>query len=278
MKYTDDLGLRIKHYYEEIPRPRLIRRMPVIIRIDGKSFRTFTKNLKKPFDQIVSMAMMETMRQLCENIQGCVLGYTHSDEITLVLIDYQKLESQAWFDYEVQKLCSVSAAMATLYFNKAFEDYATTWMSKLSPFNCCEDDGAYYDALSEAIENGALFDARCFNIPKEEVTNMIYWRQADAMRNSIQMLARVHFSHNHIQGKTRQEIRTMLEQEAGIDWYTYLPIHLQRGSCCVKELHSDNGTQRCRWVIDNHIPVFKHRGRQYIDRLVFVGDDDHNQL
>ena len=118
----DALGDRMKSYYEETTKTKLIRRMPVIIRLDGCHFHTFTHGFKKPFDEIMIETMQRTMKYLCKHIQGCVLGYTQSDEITLVLIDYQKLNSDAWFDYEVQKLCSVSAAMATYAFNNYFRE------------------------------------------------------------------------------------------------------------------------------------------------------------
>ena len=118
MPVHDDLGTRMKTYYEQIPKTKLIRRMPVIIRIDGKAFHTFTRGFKKPFDEILIQSMQETTKYLCENIQGCVLGYTQSDEITLVLVDYQRFETSAWFDYEVQKMCSIAASMATMAFNK----------------------------------------------------------------------------------------------------------------------------------------------------------------
>lgn len=130
----DDLGDRMKDYYESRSKTRLTRRMPVIIRLDGKAFHTFTKGFKKPFDMIMVKAMQETMKYLCENIQGCVLGYTQSDEITLVLIDYQNLNSDAWFDYEVQKLCSVSASMATFAFNRAFVKHVTAMIFRISYF------------------------------------------------------------------------------------------------------------------------------------------------
>ena len=121
MSVHDDLGTRMKEFYEQVPKTRLVRRMPVAIRIDGKAFHTFTKDFRKPFDDILIKTMQETTKYLCENIQGCVLGYTQSDEITLILVDYQKITSSAWFDYEVQKLCSISASMATMAFNKYFE-------------------------------------------------------------------------------------------------------------------------------------------------------------
>lgn len=120
MSVRDDLGTRMKNFYEFIPKTKLMRHCPVVIRIDGKSFHTFTRKFEKPFDEVLIDTMHETMKYLCENIQGCVLGYTQSDEITLILIDYKKLNSDAWFDYEVQKMCSIAASMATMAFNKFF--------------------------------------------------------------------------------------------------------------------------------------------------------------
>ena len=101
MPIHDELGTRMKEFYENIPKTKLMRRTPVAIRIDGKAFHTFTRGFNKPFDDVLISAMQDTMKYLCENIQGCVLGYTQSDEITLILVDYKRLNSSAWFDYEV---------------------------------------------------------------------------------------------------------------------------------------------------------------------------------
>ena len=116
----DDLGNRMKSYYEQIPKTKLMRRCPVICRLDGRSFHSFTKGFKRPFDDVLIQTMQQTAKYLCENIQGAVIAYTQSDEISLVLIDYQSLEASAWFDYEVQKMCSIAAGMATLAFNRFF--------------------------------------------------------------------------------------------------------------------------------------------------------------
>ena len=115
----DDLGTRMKEY-ESVSKNFLTRRVPVIIRVDGKAFHTFTKGFVKPFDVVLMKTMQDTMKYLCENIQGCVLGYCQSDEITLVLTDYADIGTCAWFDYNVQKICSVVSSMATLEFNKKF--------------------------------------------------------------------------------------------------------------------------------------------------------------
>ena len=116
------LGDRMKNNYENVNRFYLTRRMPVIIRMDMKAGHTFTRGMKKPFDDIFVKTMQNTMKYLCENIQGCVIGYTQSDEISLVLTDYAELTTDAWFGNNLQKMCSVSASMATLAFNKAFND------------------------------------------------------------------------------------------------------------------------------------------------------------
>lgn len=258
MPTHDDLGIRMKNYYETIPKTRLMRRTPVAIRIDGKAFHTFTKSFQKPFDEVLVATMQSTMQYLCENVQGCVFGYTQSDEITLILIDYQTLTSGAWFDYEVQKICSIAASMATMAFNKYFPILASNWIEEHKDI----DDG-YLNALINAINKCAMFDARCFNIPKEEVTNLVYWRQLDATRNSIQMVGQANFSHKELQGKSCNDIQDMLHEIKGINWNNY-PAYLKRGSACIKE---DRG-----WIIDLDMPILKGEDRKYLDNLINVGE------
>lgn len=284
MPVHDDLGCRMKTFYEQIPKTKLMRRCPVAIRIDGKAFHTFTRGFQKPFDEVLIKSMQETMKYLCENIQGCVLGYTQSDEITLILVDYKKLTSSAWFDYEVQKICSIAASMATMAFNKRFIDNYLDYISTLKPDFTNDSDRKTVSAYINASNKGAMFDARCFNIPKEEVTNLVYWRQLDASRNSIQMVGQANFSHKELHQKSRNDIQDMLMTQKGINWND-LPTYQKRGSCCVKNkiiIESDGvmATAQLRdtsrseneWIIDTDIPIFKGEGREYIDRLVFIGE------
>lgn len=221
------------------------------------------------------------MKYLCENIQGCVLGYTQSDEITLILVDYKKLNSSAWFDYEVQKMCSIAASMATMAFNKFFDSEVRKWAyENQSNTNINDLRHAYYNATLK----GAMFDARCFNIPKEEVANLIYWRQLDATRNSIQMIGQANFSHKELQNKSCNQIQDMLFQEKSINWNDF-PTHLKRGSCCIKSdvsvtfvTERENGSvttgavERPHWEIDLNIPIFKNENRKYINRRIFYDD------
>lgn len=288
MPVHDDLGVRMKTFYEQIPKTKLMRRCPVAIRIDGKAFHTFTRGFQKPFDEVLIKSMQETMKYLCENIQGCVLGYTQSDKITLILVDYKKLTSSAWFDYEVQKICSIAASMATMAFNKFFADN----VEKEILSNSDKEGNVVDDNLEiihinhvHSMRKGAMFDARCFNIPKEEVTNLVYWRQLDASRNSIQMVGQANFSHKELQNKSCNDIQDMLMAQKSINWNN-LPTYQKRGSCCVRNkivIESDGvmATAQLRdtskseneWIIDTDIPIFKGEGREYIDRLVFIGEE-----
>lgn len=286
MPVNDELGKRMKEYYESIPKTRLMRRTPVAIRIDGKAFHTFTRGFQKPFDKVLVKSMQETMKYLCENIQGCVLGYTQSDEITLILVDYKKLNSDAWFDYEIQKMCSIAASMATMAFNKFFDQNVTQfYLMHAEPdvppekafYN--EDDFHTYLLYDNACDKGAMFDARCFNIPREEVTNLIYWRQLDATRNSIQMVGQANFSHKELQNKSCNMIQDMLHEQKGINWNDY-PTHLKRGSCCIRTLIQDprvdikdGAYPRAAWVIDTEIPIFKGEGREYIEKLLLPEEE-----
>ena len=252
--YKDSLGDRMKQY-ESIPQNYLMRRTPVIIRLDGCHFHSFTKGLKKPFDPIMQKSMQDTMKYLCENIMGCVLGYTQSDEITLVLCDYKKLDTQAWFDSRVSKVVSVSSSLATLAFNKAFNKYCISEI-----FDNAE---RYGNLLRKKIEQGAYFDSRAFNLQIDEVCNCLIWRQQDAERNSIQSLAQSLFSHKELCGISCKELQNKMFTEKDVNWND-LPTTLKRGSCCI---YTENG-----WMIDNEIPIFT-QDRDYVERRIVFNED-----
>lgn len=272
------LGDRMKNNYENITRYYLTRRMPVIIRLDMKAGHTFTKGMKKPFDDVFVKTMQDTMKYLCENIQCCVLGYTQSDEISLVLTDYAELTTDAWFGNNLQKMCSVSASMATLAFNKAFNDNIVKYIDNNLDADCgvTKDLTEYTKTLINARNKGAMFDSRVFTIPKEEVCNALIWRQQDATRNSIQSVGQANFSQKELHGKSCNNIQDMLMTQKGVNWNNYATT-LKRGSCCIKVDDSlteydevgniSDYIQRSKWVIDNEIPIFT-QDRNYVEKLI----------
>lgn len=215
----DALSVRQKEFYEKRTRTYLPRRTYTIIRIDGKAFKNYTKSLNKPFDEDLIEAMDSTAIYLCKNIQGAKLAYVQSDEITIVMTDFDTLQTDAWFDGEVQKIVSVSASMATREFNRV----------------------RIIQQLANGIDikyilNGKLaeFDSRVFTIPfKEEVLNNIIWRQRDCVRNSISSVAQSLFSHTLLTGKNQSDMQEMCF-EKGVNWNDF-PEKQKRGRVIVKK-------------------------------------------
>ena len=198
--------------YENIFRFYFTRRMPLIVRIDGKAFHSFTKGFKRPFDPLMMQAMQKTAAYLCAHIEGCALAYTQSDEISLLLIDYTGLDTQPWFGKNLQKIASVAASMATMAFNQAFyEGYYGLLMDIATDGKGDKEERVNAaEAVYERKLHTAMFDARAFVLPKEEVCNYFIWRQLDAARNSIEMVGRAHFSHSALHKKTCRDICEML--------------------------------------------------------------------
>jgi tRNA(His) guanylyltransferase len=254
----DDLGNRMKSYYEEVSKTRLVRRMPVIIRIDGKAFHTFTRGMTKPFDDILVHTMQSTTRYLCQHVQGCKLGYTQSDEISLLITDYDTLETSAWFDYEVQKMSSIAAAMATMAFNFYFEKYLYEKFEENKKVDASKHKGFKYLPLIANVPSMAMFDARCFNLPKEEVANYFYWRQLDAMRNSVNMVGQSHFNQKQMEGKSIPQVKEMLVQ-INDSWESHSIVE-QRGSCVIKQMTA--------WCIDENMPIIKEKDREYVEKYL----------
>lgn len=238
----DKFGDRMKGY-ENTFRMKLPKRMPVIIRIDGKAFHTYTKGMEKPFDKDLTYAMWETCKYLAQNIMGCKLAYTQSDEISLLLTNYDKLTTESWFDNNLQKIVSVSASLATAKFNEIMRE--------------------------EYPENQfALFDARAWVLPKDEVCNYFLWRQQDATKNSISMVAQANFPHNQLQCLNGDQMQDKLFLEKGINWND-IPAWQKRGACIKKIYFEKNGAIRNVWDVDLETPIFS-QDREYVEQYVYL--------
>lgn len=262
----DNIGNRMKEY-EMVSRNYLTRRTPVIIRLDGKAFHTLTRGLDKPFDMEFINIMQQTMLYLCKNIQGCVFGYTQSDEITLVLIDYQNRDTCAWFDNQVQKIVSISASMATLYFNKALSEMLRNLEEDMQNADYSIIHANFYKKNKELYDKWinkefkAIFDSRVFNIPQYEVINNLIWRQQDATRNSINAVAQSLYPHKELQGINKNDLQNKMLTEKNVNWNNF-PTTCKRGCCAIKD---ESG----KWFIDEEIPIFTD-DRDYINKLIFL--------
>ena len=247
------LSDRMKNY-ELVSDYRLTKRTPVIVRIDGKAFHTYTKGLDKPFDSILSEAMNYVCRKLVETVQGCKFAYTQSDEISLLLTDWDKSTTDCYFDYRVQKMVSVLASAATMYFNQYIVSRVLYWQKGKS-----ELSEKLFDKWA-AKAGCAMFDARAYNLPKEEVCNYFIWRQEDTSRNSIQSLGRSKFSFKQMLNKKNNEVQDMLFNEYDINW-NFIDTKWKRGFAVYRD---EDGIKS-----DFEIPLFK-QNRAFIDKYLII--------
>jgi len=206
-----DLGNRMKTY-ENVTRFHLTRRTPVIIRVDGKAFHTLLKSAEKPFDNSFITCMIDAVQILSEEIQGFKLAYVQSDEASFLLTDYDEIDTQGWFDYNLAKMISISAATMSSAF----------------------DSMVHLQRHTLTIYEWGIFDSRAFNIPKEEVANYFLWRAKDWQRNSLSMYARSFFSHKELMNKSRADVHEMLHS-IGKNWCTDLDDRLKNGSWLIKD-------------------------------------------
>lgn len=239
MNSKDILGDRMKDFYENRIRYNLPRRTYTVIRIDGKAFHTYTRGLERPFDLKLINDMDETACFLCKNIQGAKFAFVQSDEISILLTDFEKITTDAWFDGNIQKIASISASIATAKFNE------------LRPNKL------------------ALFDSRVFTIPSSvEVENYFIWRQQDTVRNSISSVAQFLYSPKELFGKNTNEMQEMCFQK-GINWNDY-DVKLKRGRLIIKQEFEKEGAKRTKWV-SVEPPIFSQE-RNILENLIPINN------
>ena len=236
----DKINDRMKEQYENRYRFFLSRRSYCLLRVDGRSFSTYCRGLTKPFDMELVNHMAETTKYLCENIQGAKLGYHQSDEISILITDFDDISTSAWFDYNLQKMCSISASLATAKFNH------------LRPGKL------------------AIFDSRVFQIPDRiEVENYFIARQKDATRNSISSVAQALYKgaqRDTLKGKNSNELQELIFQK-GQNWNDY-PVSVKRGQITFKEIYDKDGATRSRWT-EVETPIFTQE-RKFLHNLIPV--------
>lgn len=237
---ADDIGDRFKAY-EACFDYALPRRLPMVIRVDGRAFHSIP--LDKPFDVNFFDCMAVTAKALCDEVQGAVLAYQQSDEISIVARDDIRLNTEAWAGKRLSKVVSWAAAIAT----------------------------AAFAARTEGKYGVRHFDARAFVLPDlSEVTNYLIWRQQDATRNSVSMAAHAEFSHKSLHGVNSNGMLDRL-REAGKPWED-TPTHFKRGlvvrPVVVKKYvdYLKAEVDRREWQPDMEIPIFS-KDRAYIEAI-----------
>lgn len=231
------IGERMVNYYEDAYRIYLPKRMPVIVRLDGKCFHSLTKKLSKPYDDNFMMAMGFTAKRLWADVQNCVFAYIQSDEISLLLHNYKRLNTESYFGNNLQKIVSVTAGIASTYMT----DFIKVWVTPVP-------------------DSVAVFDARAFILPESEVCNYFIWRQQDAIRNSIQGFAQSMFSRKELNKKKCDDLQEMMFQQHGFNWND-VETHKKRGYCVYEDYY------------DTEPPDFT-KDRSYIEKWLNIDDEE----
>lgn len=261
MAKADPFGDRMKSY-EKPYLQHTVPRVPMVIRVDGCHFHSFTKGMAKPFDEVLMESMRGTMAELCASIPGAIFGYTQSDEISIVCRLADMVDGCEYYEGRVQKIISVTASRTTAIFNRLFASNAERYMGA--------DDAD--PSLSRTYGNRlyrAEFDARVMSIPDWDLYNYLIWRQSDASRNSISMLAQSMFLSKELNGKNRSQMMDMMMSE-GVNWND-LDTCQKRGACCARW-----GAPRPKWHMDMDMPILSSdEGRRRYQSLVEgIGFDD----
>jgi len=240
----DNLGDRMKEYERDYSFT-ISWGIPVLIRLDGRAFHTYTKGLSKPYDQEFINAMWETAKVLCDEIHGAQFAYHQSDEISILIHNYKKHVTQPWLGKRIQKMVSVAAGIAS----------GVMTMESPKIFGSAKR---------------ACFDARVWQLSEAEVANYFLWRQKDCQRNSVQMLAQSLFSHKQLHAKNVTELKGMCIEQ-GKNWED-LPTYLKRGACIVRREYSSShphAPTRSKWDVDKETPIFSE-DRDYIESYLKV--------
>jgi tRNA(His) guanylyltransferase len=257
----DALGDRMKDYYEDRFRYKLLRRAYTIIRVDGKAFHTYTRKLRKPFDPDLMEDMDGAAAYLCKTVQGARFAFVQSDEISLLVTDFDSLTTSAWMDSNLQKIVSISASAVTAEFNRLR-------LSRPTGYRVNEKTGAVeeFEMNSPTIKPLAMFDARAFQIPcMTEVENYFIWRQQDASKNSISMAAQSLCSHKELQGKNSKEMQELIHQK-GKNWNN-MPVGFKRGRVIAKvDYEGPGGGTRSKWT-SVEPPIFS-KDRSFLADLI----------
>lgn len=229
-----DIGDRMKNY-EKCSELHLPKRIPVIIRVDGRAFHSVTKKyFGKEWSFEFTRIMTEVALGIQKEIQGCKFAYGQSDEISFLLTDYFTTKTEPWFSYDLRKLVSVSASLASSMFTEELSKHY------------------FYNSFIS-------FDSRAFSIPQDDVCNYFIWRQIDATRNAILFAGHENFSQKQLHGKSCNEIQEMLFQEKDIN-FNYFQTIRKRGFCIIDG------------EVDMNIPIFT-KDREYIEKWVYVRED-----
>lgn len=245
---------RIESYYD-VWKAVLPPRMPIVIRCDGRAFSKLTRRCEKPYDEVVAQAMDEASVELCRQ-SGAVLGYTQSDEVTVLLTPYRRFDTQPWFGGEVEKLCSIAASIMS----DEFAIYAGSYLR----------DRNVDSRLNVTFSQRVTFDARVAVVPRDDVHNVFVDRQQDGRRNAILNSAQHQYGKKKIHGMSCAVLEARLRRDGATKTLNDAGHMNGRVIHAVPDIV--NGVQRTAWHVEP-APDFKV-DRDYFNKYVWPVDEE----
>lgn len=234
---------------------KLQKSVPVFIRVKFRAFETFNKRLLKPFDPLVEYAMEKTMIKLCQEIQGSIFGFVARDEITVVVVDYNKATSTAWLDYDIESVSSAAASIAAVAFTKYMEEHV----------NMVKDKGVDISKYQSCLQQYVSFTTKCFNVPDDRICDMLLLKQLLNRRNSIQIFGHQYLSRNRQLGMCNEDIIDTVNEEFGEDW-NMLSNTYKLGCGCTKG--PNPFTTRRKWRIVKDLPLLRDENKWHIESII----------
>lgn len=262
-------------YYRGLGEYRLLPNSYVMVMLDGRSFSHMVKNrFQKPFDDDFIRMMNETAKYVCKNVQGAKFAYVQSDEISIVLTDFDTPTTDAFFGNRLSKLHSIIASLATAKFNQLMLSYH---IERNAYDNCLFDsENTIYSANDavRAIDNAPLyqFDCKCWNVPTyNDVFAWFLYRNIDCTKNSKQQTAQTYLPHKELMGKTTDVQIEYLKEVKDIDWNDFT-ANKKWGRFiwkCEKELVNPQGEPYTRyvWEVFDGVDLSTENGRAFFHNL-----------
>ena len=244
-----------KSYYEKSNYEFLSRGEAAAIIISGENYRKFTQNFQHPYDEIFIRSMQKTLVHLCKRIPTCIVGYTSKFDLAVFFDSPEGYEKTSWYNYDTAKIATLGSSIATFKFNRYFEKAAKSYVMSGSNF----DETRKFTAMQayvSAIDTGAFFTAKCFNIKKDKISEYLTIFQRQTVDSAVYEMGLLHFDEAELVGKTTSEIQLMVYDKAKIRLDDFPPT-FRGGSFCVKSDNRDNvgvNTNHDCWIIRDDFP------------------------
>lgn len=260
-----------KSFYENISYNFLKRNETAAIIINGENYKEYSEKFQKPYDNIFISSMNKALIHMCSQIPTCLFGYTSCFDMAIFFSSPETFEQTSWFNYDTNRIATYASSVVTFEYNKVFEKTAKSYVMSGKNFDETRKFTAMQGYVS-AIDAGAFFTAKCFNIKKDQIIDYIYLLQKQTIQDAVHEMGRIYFNDNELAGKTSSEIQLMVFDKAGLNFDSY-PDPFKHGSFCVRNFEHNGElivpeAEEGEFVIDESSPLLKPDSKTYIEKIL----------